>query len=86
MAGRYRQWVQLPRSSAAYEDWSRARGSKDSQISRDAVDGTYDEETWAFVRELNEARARKGKALTSSEIFQVVLNLGYRRVADGSTV
>ena len=54
-------------------------GKKDSQIGEAARTGHYDDETWTFISAVDSARRQKGHSLLTSEIFQVVLNLGYRR-------
>ena len=51
-----------------------------SRHDRMARTGDYDQPTWEFILALDDARRRFGtRHLSGSQIFQVVLSLGYRK-------
>jgi hypothetical protein len=59
----------------------RPAGNKtDSEITQMAYDRVYDEELTTFIMECGDAKARLGRSLLLSEVFQVLYVLGYRKV------
>ena len=58
---------------------SRRPGNNKSAIQRQAASGAYDPDVLEFIMALDAAQRELGRMLHKSEVFQVVLRLGYEK-------
>jgi len=69
----------LPR---ARTDFKRGQGGEEhlkSQITVQRHTGVYDDDVFEFARAIAQAQSQKGSVLVSSEVFEVMWNLNYRK-------
>ncbi len=72
------EWEPEPTLPRVTTDFSAdARRNLVSQISREAQTGAFSDEVVQFIFAADAAQRAKGSMLTKSEMFQVVLSLGY---------
>ncbi len=74
-----RDYDKLPRARINFERREGGGEHFTSQITVQRHSGTYDDDVLEFAQAIAKAQSEKGSVLVSSEIFEVLWFLGYRK-------